>query len=333
MTVFRSGVEAVARSAGTSKATDLATPTRVHLRRILRTNSAASVTRTPIYGHGGSLPFYSTRQLHLMRLSSLICGNIGCGRYDEAHAFSHFEETSHCYAMDIDTKRVWDYAGDGYVHRLIENRSEGKVMDRPDARAVTEATNDDTAVDGYSREKVDHLGMEYTHLLTSQLDSQRLYFEQKVAHAADKAKEASHAAEVAVAAAQQATEALEKLKQSHEILVRDTIPSLEQEKARAGRRAEKSAGTARKLGQEWSEEKAMNENLMERVNLLGREVEQLKTKAADLEEQNRDLTFFISGQAKLESLAMGEEVQDATVTVGDAPKQEKKRKGKGKGKA
>ena len=36
----------------------------------------------------------------------LICGSIGCGRYDSAHAYAHYEETSHCYAMDLSTQRV-----------------------------------------------------------------------------------------------------------------------------------------------------------------------------------------------------------------------------------
>ncbi|KAI5298735.1 hypothetical protein KEM56_003818, partial [Ascosphaera pollenicola] len=44
----------------------------------------------------------------------LICGNVGCGRYDEAHAISHFRETGHAFAMDMSTQRVWDYVGDGY---------------------------------------------------------------------------------------------------------------------------------------------------------------------------------------------------------------------------
>jgi BRCA1-associated protein len=26
----------------------------------------------------------------------------------------------HLYALELETQRVWDYAGDGYVHRLIQ---------------------------------------------------------------------------------------------------------------------------------------------------------------------------------------------------------------------
>ncbi|KAG5438666.1 hypothetical protein PCK2_000929, partial [Pneumocystis canis] len=43
----------------------------------------------------------------------LICGHIGCGRYDLAHAYDHYTSTGHSYSMDLETERVWDYAGDG----------------------------------------------------------------------------------------------------------------------------------------------------------------------------------------------------------------------------
>lgn len=50
----------------------------------------------------------------------LICGNVGCGRYGRAHAHQHYTQTTHLYALELETQRVWDYAGDGYVHRLIQ---------------------------------------------------------------------------------------------------------------------------------------------------------------------------------------------------------------------
>ena len=69
----------------------------------------------------------------------LICGNIGCGRYDSKHAYAHYEATSHCYAMDIATQHVWDYAGDGYVHRLIQSK--------PDFSAAANNTASSALVD------------------------------------------------------------------------------------------------------------------------------------------------------------------------------------------
>ena len=57
----------------------------------------------------------------------LICGHIGCGRYEGGHASAHVAETQHTYSLELDTQRVWDYTGDGYVHRLVQNVIDGKV--------------------------------------------------------------------------------------------------------------------------------------------------------------------------------------------------------------
>ncbi|KAI9884195.1 MAG: hypothetical protein M1823_004011 [Watsoniomyces obsoletus] len=255
----------------------------------------------------------------------LICGNVGCGRYDEAHAFSHWQETGHSFAMDIDTQRVWDYDGDGYVHRLIQSKGDGKLVELPSALAGAHGG------EAEPQEKVDDIGMEYTHLLTSQLESQRLYYEEKVAQAADKASQASRAAEESAAVASRMTEKLAQLETTCRSLQNEILPALERDKERAEQKKEKAAEMARGLQKEWKEEKAMNESLMTRIAHLDKEVERLKLANADLEEQNRDLTFFISGQAKLESL--GDDVKEGTVTVAEAETStgtKKKKKGKGK---
>lgn len=230
--------------------------------------------------------------------------------------------------MDIDTQRVWDYAGDGYVHRLIQSKSDGKLVELPSALANLYTGNDfDDGMSGADyvpREKLDNIGMEYTYLLTSQLESQRLYFEEKIARAADKASQASKAAEESAASAQRAREALAQLEASHQSLTNDTLPALEREKSRIEAKNERLTDMARKLEKEWKEEKAMTESLMEKIDYMNREMEKLKGTNRDLEEQNRDLTFYISGRAKLEGL--GDEVREGTLTVGEAP--EKTKKGK-----
>ena len=47
----------------------------------------------------------------------LICGNVGCSRYGAGHAASHFRESHHPFAMEVETQRVWDYIRDGCVGR------------------------------------------------------------------------------------------------------------------------------------------------------------------------------------------------------------------------
>jgi BRCA1-associated protein len=271
---------------------------------------------------------------------SLICGNVGCGRYDEGHAKLHYLETSHCFAMAVDNQTVWDYAGDNWVHRLILNKSDGKLVELPSSLSRGNAEYTAVGDEYVPREKLDNIGMEYTYLLTSQLDSQRLYFEEKVAQAADKASKASQAAEQASDYASSLASQLDALKLLHDELSKDSLPSLERDRDRAARKAEKSTEMARKLEKEWREEKALAGSLMERVEHMRGEQERwqeerkkLMDELNDMKEQNRDLSFFISGQQKLKELEAdtGESVAEESILVADAPEAKgKKKKGKGK---
>jgi BRCA1-associated protein len=61
----------------------------------------------------------------------LICGHVGCGRYRGSHAASHWQESGHGYALELESQRVWDYASDAYVHRLIRSKTDGKIVEVP----------------------------------------------------------------------------------------------------------------------------------------------------------------------------------------------------------
>lgn len=277
----------------------------------------------------------------------LICGNIGCGRYDSAHAFAHYEATGHTYAMDVVTQHVWDYAGDGYVHRLIQNKADGKLVDLP-ASTHPSAFGQGTGMTGYAsdtvpREKLDNMGMEYAYLLTSQLESQRAYFEEQVERAVDKAAKASSVADEATRTLSGLTQQVERLQLQYKE-AQSTISSLEKESARNAAKAASAQDLARKLTKQYKEEQVMNESLMARIHHLEKKTEaaenqakELEAQKADLEEQNRDLSFFISGQEKLKEMQGNEimglqegEVESGYVEIG---KEEKKGKRKGKKKA
>ena len=43
-------------------------------------------------------------------------------RYGCGAGVLHNERTGHNFAMELSSQRVWDYAGDNYVHRLIQNK-------------------------------------------------------------------------------------------------------------------------------------------------------------------------------------------------------------------
>lgn len=278
----------------------------------------------------------------------LICGNVGCGRYNGGHAKEHWKTTAHSFSLELETQHVWDYAGDMWVHRLIRDKGDGKIVELPrnngnDQRPTAPggggvASQDDVV----PRAKLDSIGMEYTHLLTSQLESQRLYFEEMVNKAADKAAKASAAAESASKQAAEAMSQLAALREEHRVLKDKTVPSLEKELAKEKNRAAKSAELARNLSKALQEEKEVSAGLMKRIEHMKaqsegteRLVEQLRAENEELKEMNRDLTMFISGQEKLremekEGVVEQGELEEGIVGVAESSKAKRKARGKKK---
>lgn len=260
----------------------------------------------------------------------LICGNTGCGRYDSAHAYAHWEATSHCYAMDINSQHVWDYAGDGYVHRLIQNKPDSKLIDLP-ARCHPNDAFRTEAEDNVPREKMENMANEYTYLLTSQLDSQRRYYEDQLERAVDKAGMASAKAEEAARSAAAFAEEMAALRVSNQEHAA-SVARMEKNIEKAASRAERFEKMARDMSTQLREEKTMNEGLLQRIHAAeakvkecSAETEKIKAEKAELEELNHDLTMFISSQEKVKELqAQGEDVVDGSVSVPE------KKKGKGR---
>ncbi|KAF5546832.1 hypothetical protein FNAPI_8700 [Fusarium napiforme] len=264
----------------------------------------------------------------------LICGYVGCGRYKGGHAKDHWKETAHCFALELETQHVWDYAGDMWVHRLIRDKGDGKVVELPSRnRSVGHLEEEDVV----PRAKLDSIGLEYTHLVTSQLESQRAYYEELISKTVDKASKASAAAEEAAAQASKAMEKLVVLDEKYTTLSQETIPELEKQLARERNKASKSETLARNLGKSLQEEKRLNEGLMKRIEHLNsdheaivKELEKLKGENADLQEMNRDLSMFISGQEKLKELENEGKIEEGELEGGSASVPEKKSRRRGK---
>ncbi|CAN0561076.1 unnamed protein product, partial [Ectocarpus sp. 12 AP-2014] len=68
----------------------------------------------------------------------LICGSVLCGSRHEDHIRGHYNSTLHAYAIEIETQQVWDFAGDGFVHRLIHNKADGKLVEISDPEQTSE---------------------------------------------------------------------------------------------------------------------------------------------------------------------------------------------------
>nr|GAT42956.1 predicted protein [Mycena chlorophos] len=276
----------------------------------------------------------------------LICGNIGCGRYGRAHAQAHYQTTTHLYALELETQRVWDYAGDGYVHRLIQNKADGKLVELPNASSSmsTGTTSQRDAegglgpgpADALSAEKVEAIGIEYSYLLTSQLDSQRAYYEEQVNDLNVQLADLNHKLERMRNEFEKehvlSNEAMAERKREEE----ERAASLSKDKVKAESRAEKLIELARRLEKELSAERAVSEGLMKNLNKAKERADQAEkskqesaAKVQDLEDQLRDVMFFLDAKTKIEDGGGVEaEAAGGSLEIIEAPQSNAKKKKK-----
>lgn len=229
---------------------------------------------------------------------------------------------------------MWDYAGDMWVHRLIRDKGDGKVVELPGRNSQRGQQEDEDVV---PRAKFESIGLEYTHLITSQLESQRAYYEGMISKAVDKASMASATAEIAASQASKALEKLSAMDENYRTLSQNTIPQVERELEREKAKAIKSQELARNLSKSVQEEKRINEGLLKRIEHLNSEseevrkrLEELAAENNELKEMNRDLSMFISGQEKLKEMENEGQLGEGEIEGGTASVPEKKGRRRGK---
>ncbi|BFZ57141.1 hypothetical protein PYCC9005_004191 [Savitreella phatthalungensis] len=227
----------------------------------------------------------------------LICGNVACGRYESQHAIAHFTACEHAFAMDLESGRIWDYASDAYVHRLVQEKMDAKPSASKQSFWQGKLESDHT--DG---------GSEFEQLLATQLESQRLYYEDQVRTAA--ARASAQAKELGTLSSK--IEQLQLSRSSSEARLQES----KQECAASRTASQKSetralslAGLARRLEQQYKEEKSINDSLMQRILYLEHQLDaqQQKERSIELErdelkEELRDLLLHLSSQDAISHL-------------------------------
>ncbi|XP_072024584.1 BRCA1-associated protein-like [Amphiura filiformis] len=257
----------------------------------------------------------------------LICGHVGCGRYVEAHAYSHFEDTQHTYSMQLGNQRVWDYAGDNYVHRLVQTKGDGKPIEW-----------NRTSGESSHEEKLDSLQLEYTYLLTSQLESQRTYFEDKMACMEQEALDRISEVE---ARSKKTVEELERMERSMQ-----AMSAAVKEKVALEKKCNQLSSKLNRVNTQLKEEKQLNKCLVENQHGWQEKLNAMETKLDedskkkdaeihDLKEQLRDVMFFLDAQQKINETSEDtrQEIQEGQILVGAAAPDPAKahRKGRKKG--
>ena len=243
----------------------------------------------------------------------LVCGYVGCGRYAGGHAHQHFLDTEHCYSMQLGHNRVWDYVGDNFVHRLVQNTGDGKLVEGEGRGAVEKHQG---GVEDHT-EKMDSLQLEYTYLLTSQLEDQRRYFEKKLSRMEE-------------GAGKELSELTYRAKQTEEdkSVLSQELESVRREKMKLESKVGQLCQKLEKVTKEFAEEKQLNKSLREnqegwQTKLKKTEVELNVTKElkereiSDLKDQVRDLMFFLEGRDKVQESPMKSELEEGSIIVAE----------------
>lgn len=208
---------------------------------------------------------------------------------------------------------MWDYAGDGYVHRLIQNKTDGKLVELPSAAASVGTTSRNhnglgpSQADALSAEKIEAIGIEYSYLLTSQLDSQRDYYEGQTSELqAQLIDLKSLVARLTLDFDSERIRAREDEARRQSEL-EERLLQATKDKAKAEHRADKATELARKFEKELKEERAVGEGLMknlavmkDRIEHFDRDKDMYTKKVKELEDQVRDVMFFLEARTKIE---------------------------------
>ncbi|RKP13939.1 hypothetical protein BJ684DRAFT_9355 [Piptocephalis cylindrospora] len=285
----------------------------------------------------------------------LVCGHLGCGRYGEAHAWQHYKESGHVYAQEVETQRVWDYAGDGYVHRLLQNRVDGKLVELPPTarnfRSLGEASNADPVYGmwegreaGEAADKVDAMAFEYTTLLTAQLETQREYYESRIDEMERRwtDEDANRVQEERVRS--ELAKEMEETQRARERQWTDQVETLQREAEAQAQRlisAQSKNRTlealVRTMQRELAEEREMDQGLRHNHEELKAEMSRKTTQIDDLTEQVHDLMVYMETRDRVERGGLSHVDLDAPVelraTEPSPPSSSRKGKGKGKKKA
>ena len=122
----------------------------------------------------------------------LICGVTSCWKQNSEidedvdqlnHAIEHYQHSLHAYALEAETQHVWDFVGGGYVHRLLHNEEDGKIVEtsdpqntRSDERTLSPGLSTAEEAEMVHR-KLEGFAGQYQTILKNQLEQQRQYYE------------------------------------------------------------------------------------------------------------------------------------------------------------
>lgn len=243
----------------------------------------------------------------------LICGHIGCGRYRSRHAQSHFEASGHTFSLELESYRVWDYVGDNYVHRLVQNQDDGKLVEishpgSPEPR--TAEVKKEKGFDG--DEHPDYI----SSLLVAQLESQRVYYEDKLS-----ALEATWSQQNRMVQTESSLR-IDQLQHSLQALKLDQDADHRRTEARIKHlegRIEELIREKIQLHQALAGETAMLDKVMQSQAELEAALRAKEAEVIELQEQINDLLMHLEGQRAVAESELAGDLRAGTIQLVEAP--------------
>jgi BRCA1-associated protein len=210
--------------------------------------------------------FEETLSQHLRQRSQIL---------PNSHAWTHYNETLHAYALCTETQHVWDFAGQGYVHRLLQNKEDGKLVEVNDptnttsqerslSPGLTEAQEGEVV-----HRKLESFASQYYTLLKSQLEQQRIYYEGRL-------EEIRREYQTRAARGRSAPSAKPRVGTAS-----DLISALKQERQQLSQRLHSIQVKCRKVEEDVSFITSLNESLEANREPLRRQLEQAQKEQAE----------------------------------------------------
>ncbi|GMH60612.1 hypothetical protein TrRE_jg12579 [Triparma retinervis] len=126
----------------------------------------------------------------------LICGDSNCGDMEtptnsavatpftsasNSHAFDHYASTLHAYALEVTSQKVFNFAEQGFVHRLVSAKGDGKIVQVAGGESSMEPSEwMDEEEEMLWNRKLEGLAAEYNEMLRHELEKTRNHYQEKI---------------------------------------------------------------------------------------------------------------------------------------------------------
>jgi BRCA1-associated protein len=98
-----------------------------------------------------------------------------------SHAFDHYAGTLHAYALEVTSQKVFNFAEQGFVHRLVSAKGDGKIVQLAGGESSMEPSEwMDEEEEMLWNRKLEGLAAEYNEMLRHELEKTRIYYQEKI---------------------------------------------------------------------------------------------------------------------------------------------------------